>query len=181
MRFFLLLAFLLSGFAFAGGAPASPASWPQEPLGDYTSAPDEALPAFLRRVGRVLHDYTRANGNEACGPIGFDGLRYSVRLHTDGVPHGCAMRANDVLEGFKFTGETIHSHPWQKLLVMTPKARAWSKHYGDGNEGAPTLRNDGAGGFSHADYASGAGWLVAKGQLLHQADGKTTRHGPVAD
>ena len=132
-------------------------------------------------MGRVLHDYTRANGNEACGPIGFDGLRYSVRLHTDGVPHGCAMRANDVLEGFKFTGETIHSHPWQKLLVMTPKARAWSKHYGDGNEGAPTLRNDGAGGFSHADYASGAGWLVAKGQLLHQADGTTTRHGPVAD
>lgn len=168
----------MPGLALADGT-SSPAPWPQESVGDYTSEPGEALPVFLHRVGRVLHDYTRGNGNEACGPIASDGSRYSVRLHSDGVPHGCAMRASDVLEGFTFTGETIHSHPWQKLLVMSPKARAWSKQHGDGNEGAPTLRNDGAGGFSRADRASGAGWLVAKGELMHQAGGKTTRHGTV--
>lgn len=139
----------------------------------------ETLPVFLRRVGRVLHNYTKANGNEACGPIASDGSRYSVRLHTDGVPQGCALRAGDVLEGFTFTGETIHSHPWQKLLVMTPKARAWSNLYKDGNEGALTLRNDGASGFSKVDRANGDGWLVAGGQLLHFSHGKTERLGPI--
>lgn len=178
MRFLLLLALLVPGLAVAGGTP-SPAPWPQEPLGDYTSEPGETLPTFLHRVGRVLHDYTRANGNEACGPIASDGARYSVRLHTDGVPHGCAMQASDVLEGFTFTGETIHSHPWQKLLVMTPKARTWSRFYKDGHADAPTLRNDGASGFSKADRANGDGWLVAGGQLLHLAHGKTERLGPI--
>ena len=151
-------------------------------LGDYASQEGETLEEFMRRVGRVLHNFTRESGNEACGPIASDGVRYSVRLHTDGVPHGCAMRASDVLDGYAWTGETIHSHPWQKLLRLDSHAQAWSKRYGDGNHGSPTLRNDGASGFSRADYVGGPGWLVAKGQLLYQAgQGKTTRHGPLSD
>lgn len=165
----------------AGSIPegGTKSGWQREHLGDYTSAPDEALPDFLRRIGRTLHIFTRGAGHEACGAIAHDGERYAVRLYSDGVPHGCAIHTNEVLDGFTFTGETIHSHPWQKLLTMTPQARAWSRFYRDGHTSAPTLRNDGSAGFSKADRANGDGWLVAGGQLLHLSHGRTERLGPV--
>lgn len=178
----MLLAVLVSGQAWAhDGAPQGGAQqgWQRQHLGDYTSEPGESLVDFMRRTGQVLHEFTRDSGNEACGAVASDGQRFSVSLYTDGVPHGCAIHTSEVLEGFEFAGETLHSHPWQKILTMTPAARAWSRFHGDGHNGATTLRNDGAGGFSRADYASGPGWLVAKGQLLHQAAGKTTRYGSV--
>ncbi|AIL06806.1 MULTISPECIES: hypothetical protein [Stenotrophomonas] len=168
--------------AQAGSIPpaGTKQGWERQHLGDHVSEPGEALPDFLRRTGRVLHDYTRQSGNEACGAIASDGQRFSLRLYTDGVPHGCVIRTSEVMEGSAFTGETIHSHPWQKVLTMTPAARAWSHFYKDGNAGAPTLRNDGAVGFSKADRANGDGWLIAGGQLLHLVNGKTERLGPVA-
>lgn len=153
--------------------------WRRQALGDYQSYPGEALPDFLRRVGRELHDFTRDTGHEACAAIASDGQRYALRLYTDGVPHGCAIHTSEVPDGFTFVGETIHSHPWQKVLDMTPAARAWSRFYKDGHDGATTLRNDGSSGFSKADRANGDGWLVAGGQLLHLVDGKTYRHGQV--
>lgn len=184
MRKFLgVLAFLACGQAWAGGGSIPEGgierAWHRQHLGDYTSEPGEALPDFLRRTGQVLHAFTRDSGHEACGAIASDGQRFAVRLYTDGVPHGCAIRTSEVPDGFAFTGETFHSHPWQKVLTMTPAARAWSRFHKDGHDGASTLRNDGAGGFSRADYAGGPGWLVAKGQLLHQAGGKTTRYGTI--
>lgn len=182
---------ILAALALVAGGPASAQGgsipptgikqgWERQHLGDYSSEPGEALADFLIRSGRALHDFTRQSGNEACGAIASDGQRFSFRLYTDGVPHGCAIRTSDVLEGFVFTGETIHSHPWQRLLTMTPAARAWSQFYRDGNAGAPTLRNDGAAGFSKADRANGNGWLVAGGTLLQLINGKTERHGPVS-
>lgn len=179
MRFLsLFLAVLTALPCFAQNKPSP--GWNRQHLGDYASEPGEALPDFLSRTGRALHDFTRTSGHEACAAIASDGQRFSFRLYTDGVPHGCAIRTSEVLDGFSFIGETIHSHPWQKVLTMTPAARAWSRFHKDGHDGAPTLRNDGAGGFSRADYSGGPGWLVAKGQLLHQARGKTTRHGEVS-
>ncbi|KRA46703.1 hypothetical protein [Pseudoxanthomonas sp. Root630] len=158
---------------------ASSQGWQREHLGDYVSDPGEPLPVFLLRLGETLHVFTRNSGNEACGAIAHDGERYGLSLYTDGVPHGCAINTSEVPAGFTFVGETLHSHPWQKVLDMTSAARAWSHFYRDGNGTAPTLRNDGSSGFSRADLAGGPGWLVAKGQLLHQARGRTTRHGEV--
>ncbi len=182
-KLLVVVALVVSGSAWAQSGLIPPTGikqgWERQHLGDYSSEPGEALPDFLRRTGRVLHDFTRQSGNEACGAIASDGQRFSFRLYTDGVPHGCAIRTSEVLDGFAFTGETIHSHPWQKLLTMTPSARAWSQFYRDGNAGAPTLRNDGATGFSKADRANGDGWLIAGGQLLHLVNGKTERIGEV--
>lgn len=148
-------------------------------LEDFVSEEGEPLVDFLARVGGKLHAFTRETGHEGCGAIASNGEAFSIRLYSDDVPHGCVINPKNVMEGFAFTGETLHSHPWQKVLTLNPRARAWSRLHNDGNAGAPTLRNDGAGGFSRADLAGGPGWLVARGQLLHQANGTTTRHGPV--
>lgn len=165
---------LLAGVC--GSAAGQEPGWQRQALGDFTSEHGETLPDFLMRVGVELDAYTHSSGAEACGAIAEQAGRYSVRLYTDGVPHGCAIHPGDVMEGYSFTGETIHSHPWQKVLTMTAAARAWSRFYRDGNEGAPTLRNDGAGGFSKADRKNG-GWLVASRQLLYLNNGKTERLG----
>lgn len=181
MQRFRFLAVLALAFLASPTLAQLPANLEPVHLGDWSSEDGEALPDFLRRVGGALHAYTLESGWEACGAVGESNGRYSVRLFSDRVPHGCAVRPSTLADGYAFTGETIHSHPWQKVLTLDARARAWSRHYGDGNHGAPTLRNDGAGGFSRADLAGGPGWLVAKGQLLHQAEGKTTRHGTVSD
>ncbi|WP_372381383.1 hypothetical protein [Xanthomonas sp. NCPPB 1754] len=177
-----VVALVVGGPAWAHSGSVAPTGieqggWERRHLGDYVSGPGESLPDFLRRTGRVLHEFTRQSGNEACGAIASDGRRFSLRLYTDGVPHGCAIRTNEVLEGFAYTGETIHSHPWQKVLKMTPAATAWSRQHRDGNERASSLRNDGASGFSKADRANGDGWLVAGGSLLHIVNGKSERVG----
>ena len=150
-------------------------------LGEHSSLDGEALEEFLIRLGHVIHVFTTDTGNEACGVIGVHGTRYAVKLRTDNVPQGCVMRTQDVVEGYTFTGETIHSHPRQNLLVLSAAAMAWSQKYKDGNEGATTIRNDGASGFSRADYKNGAGWLVAKGKLMHYSAGRTKQYGKVAD
>jgi hypothetical protein len=154
----------------------------REHLFNFSSDLAEPLDQFLLKVGSHLHDYTTKTGNEACGAIGQKDGFFSVMIYTDEVPHGCAVYTNSLLEGYRWSGETIHSHPRHNLLKMTSKARAWSRFYKDGNDGTPTLRNDGADGFSQRDIASGPGWLVAKGQLLHQSGPRTvTRHGSVVN
>lgn len=64
--------------AEAGSVPpaGTKQGWERQHLGDHVSEPGEALPDFLRRTGRVLHDYTRQSGNEACGAIASDGQRF---------------------------------------------------------------------------------------------------------
>lgn len=177
-KIFAALVLLTCGPLWAQDGSTSPQNnqeWKRVRLGDYISEPGEALPHFLLRTAHVLHDFTRQSGNEACGAIGSDGSRYAFSLYTDGVPHGCSVWTSEIPKGFSYVGETIHSHPWQKVLKMTPSATAWSRHYHDGNERSSSIRNEGANGFSKADKANGDGWLVAGGALLHRVNGKNTR------
>lgn len=177
LRFLFFCALLLPSLAWAQAQEGQ--AWKRQLLGEFTSESGEELVSFLHRVAPTLHLFSRDKGQEACGAIGTDGQRFSIQVYTDGVPQGCAIHTSEVSPGFVFSGQTLHSHPWQKILVMTPAARAWSQHYKDGNAGAPTLRNDGSSGFSKADRANGDGWLVAGGQLLQLKQGKTLRHGPL--
>lgn len=161
-----------------GRAEQPKQGWERKFIAEFYSAPSESLPDFLIRVGAQLHHFTRSSNVEACGAIGESAGRYAVKLFTDGVPQGCAILASEIPDGYAYSGETIHSHPWKKILTMTPEARAWSSFYKDGNGGAPTLRNDGAVGFSKSDRRVG-GWLVAGGRLLHLENGKSVSYGSV--
>jgi len=166
---------ILAALIAAGTAQAT--DWGRTRVGDYESTPVETQIDFLKRVGRDMHQFTRSTGFEVCGAIANKDGIYSVHLTTDGVPHGCVIDASLVKDGHTFTGETIHSHSHQAVLQMDGRARKWSAKYGNGQAGG-TLRNDGRGGFSRADYAGGPGWLVAGGQLLHQNGPRNvTRHG----
>ncbi|WP_238150338.1 hypothetical protein [Xanthomonas arboricola] len=111
MRFLFVV---LAALAALPCSAQQSAVWERQHLGDYTSEPGEALPDFLKRAGVALHDFTRQSGNEACGAIARNGRRFAFRLYTDCVPHGCSIRTSDVPDGFAYTGETLHSHPWQK-------------------------------------------------------------------
>lgn len=162
-----------------GDETADSPRWKREQLGEYTSNPNETLEQFMKRVSPALHIFTLRTGNEACAAIGMKDGTYAIRLYTDGVPHGCTLQTTDLLDGYTFTGETIHSHPWQKILVMTPAASAWSEFYKDGNARTTSLRNDGSSGFSKADRVNGDGWLVAGGNLLHLSNGKTQKIGSI--
>lgn len=166
---------ILAALIAAGTAQAG--DWDRVRIGDYESQPSEKLVDFLQRVGKEMHHYTRATGHEVCGAIAEKDGQFAVQLTTDGVPHGCVIDSRIIPDGFTFSGETIHSHPWQPQLKMDARARAWSAKYSQPHSGS-TMRNDGRGGFSRADYASGPGWLVAGGQLLHQNGPRSvTRHG----
>jgi len=162
--------------AAVDSAAAEKVKWKRDFIAEYTSDHGESLPEFLKRVGIALHEFTRSTGWEGCGAIGKRGDYYSVRLYSDHVPHGCAVYPSELADGFEFSGETIHSHPWQQVLVMTPAARAWSEFYKDGNASALTIRNDGANGFSKLDRKNG-GWLIARRQLMRLEGGKTVNYG----
>ncbi|CAH0064126.1 hypothetical protein [Stenotrophomonas geniculata] len=154
--------------------------WERQHLGDHVSEPGEALPDFLRRTGAALRDFTRRTGHEACGALARDGQRFSYRLYTDGVPHGCAVFPSQVLPGFTYTGETFHSHPTAAVIELDRAGRAWSRHYGVGVQHlrqALPIRNRWH-TFSPEDFAGGPGWLVAGNRLLHQrGENEVTRHG----
>lgn len=155
--------------------------WPRERVSDHVSEVGEPLAAFLRReVAPALATFTKERKVEACGVIGFDGQRFSVRLGTDGVQQGCAMPKSDLVEGAEWTGETIHSHPPGLMLRLTLRDRAWARHFKVGNHVVTELPNDGRDGFSQTDFHGGAGWLVAGGKLWHQRGKGTVRqHGHI--
>ncbi|KKY03853.1 hypothetical protein ABQW55_005515 [Xanthomonas citri pv. malvacearum] len=152
------------------------AAWPREHLGDCTSLPGEALPDFLKRAGVALHNYTSRTGNEACAMVATNGDAFSIRLGTDGVQRGCAVHHDDVLPGFRATGETIHSHP-PRTTRLTARDLAWIKAYGMAMSGWSLNRKR---GFSPDDVAGGPGWLVENKKLSHQANGQTTEWGAIA-
>lgn len=140
-------------------------AWDRHHLGDFVSEDGEELSSFLQRTASVIADFTKRTGYEACGAIASNDQKFSLKLFTDSVPHGCAIRTSEVMEGFSFIGETIHSHPHQSILNIDRKARAWSEAYGQRIQ-ADSIRNDGRGGFSKLDLSNAIpGWLVAGGKL----------------
>lgn len=140
-------------------------------LGDFVSESGESLESFMIKVAPNLEEYTKKTGYEACGAIASDGERFSIQLFSDNVPQGCAIRTSAVMDGFTFINETLHSHPWQQLLRIDSKAKAWGEAHGMRLQ-ADTLRNDGRSGFSRQDLSTGLNsWLVAGGKL-HYANPK---------
>lgn len=157
--------------------------WPRVFISEHVSQPGQSLEDFIMRdVGPALNEFTRQSGHEGCGVIGTDGQRFSVRLTTDGVQHGCAINRGDLVEGHRYAGETIHSHPSVTRLRLTRRDRAWSAHYSMGNPWTSEILNEGKSGFSDADYEGGPGWLVVQGRVLRQnGRGNLTRFGFIKD
>ena len=157
--------------------PAEP--WPRQELGTYVSEPGEALPAFVRRVGRVVFEFTKQSGHEACGSLGKSGDRYATILGSDGVQNGCLVRRSRLPERFVHTGESIHSHPVQEgSLRLTERDLAWWKAQGLSRPDRTFTRKP---GFSRSDFQGGPGWLIEGVVVLHQDGlGRVRRHGVIA-
>lgn len=91
-----------------------------------------------------------------------------MALYTDGVQRGCSMYRQDLVPGFTFTGETIHSHPVRDTLALTDRDLAWNRAHGVPGTGRSFPVKP---GFSRGDRAAGPGWLVQGFDLRHH-DGK---------
>lgn len=165
MRFLLFLAFLVPGFALAGGTP-SPAPWPQELLGDYISEQGETRDAFVLRVSPVLERFTKATGFEACGVLATDGQRFGVRLASIGSVLACELRASEVPAGMSALNVSIHSHPAGVVQLTRAEIRRAAMA---GNRALAGGRAQKVmPGFSNPDFASGPGYLVADGKVYFQ-------------
>ena len=157
-------------------APQEGETWPRDFISEHVSEPGESLESFLKReVAPALSAFTVSEKVEGCGLIGFDGHRYSVRLGTDYVQHGCAVHHRDLIDGHTSTGETIHSHPTTRVIRLSIRDRAWSNHYRTAMQPSALLRNAGKDGFSPEDFAGGPGWLVVGEKLMHQKGERLVR------
>lgn len=166
-----------------GVCVAAPAGYVRESVTTVQSEEGQNQTDFMLKVGRELRDFTDATGNEACGAVGFNASNntYAVKVYTDGVSIGCAIKPSEILAGFEFTGDIIHSHPHTKILKMREAERAWATEHNSGSATATSVRNDGASGFSRVDYAyRGVSWLVAGNNLLRKDEqGKSKNMGKV--
>ena len=161
-------------------------------VGLMRSEPNETLPHFLARVGRVLHDFTTQTRFEACGVIGenpSDPHRFVVPLVTNGSHIACTPDPSwlgDALD----TGETIHSHPIASpdMNFVPFRVNRSDRELMRVTSGvAPMVnrkllvfngRNE---TFSRHDLKTPGGWLVADGHLLqHQTSGEVVNHGEVS-
>lgn len=147
-------------------------------VGDYSSNPGESYDAFVLRVATALAQWTNDTGTEACGPIeqAKDGT-YHVQLTTEKAQTAC-LQSIVAGPGMTYTGDNIHSHPAAKnggyTVRLTGHDLAALEALGRMklvNElrrfNIRTLPVE-PDTFSPDDYASGPGYLVVKGQLLHQ-------------
>lgn len=166
-----------------GVCVAAPAGYVRESVTTLQSQEGENQTDFMLTVGRELREFTDATGNEACGAVGFNASNktYAVKVYTDGVSIGCAIKPSDMLAGFEFTGDIIHSHPHTKILKMREAERAWAMEHNSGTTASTSVRNDGASGFSRVDYAyRGGSWLVAGNNLLRKDEnGKSKNMGRI--
>lgn len=172
---------LFMALAIQGDAGA--AAFQREHVTTLESQPNQTIEAFLHTAGKVLRDYTDRTGHEACAAIGFNQTdnTYSVEVFSDGVSIGCTIRPAEITAGSAFSGQTIHSHPHEKILVLGPAERAWAQQYNKEQSGLTSVRNDGSSGFSKVDRQyNGVSWLVAGGNLLRlDGRGKTQNMGEI--
>lgn len=169
-------------------------SLPVFAIGTLESREGETKLEFLRRVGRVLDQYTKATTLEACGVIAERTAveetaqgKWTVPLVTQQSHIACAA-VLALPSGTRYTGETIHSHPeFPERTYRANEADALflpitsGQHVRAGRRVvAPSSRTGET--FSSKDFSAGPGWLVDHGQLYYQ-NGKRTvvSHGPVFD
>ena len=150
-------------------------------LGTMESQAGESKVDFLKRVGQVLDVYTAATQTEACGVIGErpgrtegeDG-KWIVPLVTQ-ESHMACVPVVTLPGDATYTQEGIHSHPdtprgrFRATLpdvVLMKAIRAQRVHVGQWVSG--NAYGAKAETFSAQDFAGGAGYLVARGQLLYQ-------------
>ena len=103
--------FLATCILLCGSFGSMAHEWDFKDLGVYYSRPHEDLPNFMKRLGRVIQDYTDTTGHEVCGMISQKNDQFAVRLSSDGVQLGCSLDKQEVVEGFAKTGVYVHSHP----------------------------------------------------------------------
>lgn len=168
-----MLARLIFALLLTSTSPlAQSEEWERIYIGDYISEHNEALPEFIPRLGRVLYQYTKETGHEACGIIGVnDAGQFGVSLYSDGAQRGCTMRWKEVPDGFISTGETIHSHPIISTIKLTSRDIAWNRAHGDYIHSRTMVIKP---GFSKNDLRAGPGWLI-DGMDTHYHNGASLR------
>lgn len=146
-------------------------SFPLVELGAMDSNVGESKEDFLLRVGSVLHTFTGRTGHEACSAImESESLPtvYRVRLITNRSQVSC-LRVMFEEKGFKYTGETIHSHPYSEK---------YKDHFIHANLQDQRMIGFSCkrmlkimdGDFSPGDLKNGGGYLVSRGRLLHRTN-----------
>lgn len=158
--------------------------WDFHDLGVYYSQKNEALPSFMKRLGRVMQDYTDLTGHEACGMLSQNSDQFAIRLSSDGVQLGCSLDKHEIVEGFEKTGVYVHSHPsgkndgGRRILRVNERDRDWFKWRGERPPWHRILYI--TPGFSSEDIHFGNGWLVERGRVYSHTKGRRTEHGPIA-
>lgn len=158
--------------------------WEFDDLGVYYSRTHEDLPSFMKRLGRVVQDYTDATGHEVCGMLSQKSDQFAIRLSSDGVQLGCSLDKQETVEGFEHTGVYVHSHPsgkndgGQRILRVSERDRAWVKWRGERPQWHRILYI--TPGFSPDDIRFGNGWLIERGRVYSHTKGRRTEHGPIA-
>ena len=174
MRLSFLLGALLALASFAASAdmarlPSRGAKVPLVELHTMTQGAEEDRLVFLKRAGVWMHNYTVGTNEEVCANIcAAPNGHLSLRLTTNGSHLACGI-TNRCVAGSKPTGESIHSHPHDPSFRLNATDIAFLRDRAPGQNVqryATFLAN--AKQFSEWDYALGAGYLVADGQLLYQ-------------
>ena len=138
----------------------------------------ETLDAFALRMGVWFRNFTTTSGYEACGLV-FESAtekgRWALPIYTNHSQIGCAM-PETALEGYARTGDTIHSHPVEKMVEPNANDRIFLQgQSAQFNPERRHRRNVDPRTFSHTDFASGPGYLVTDGKVLYQAGPKAVR------
>jgi hypothetical protein len=160
---------LASASAFAGDVDVKEVgSLPTYDVASVYSNPGEGRTVFVKRAAETLRSFTAETGYEACGWIAVisgPGERptFSIKVVTLKAHIACGTTQNDVLEGYASMGVTIHSHPVEKRVRLTPtdmKARGTPA-------GKLRVEELDSCGFSSQDYSM-PGFLVACGKVYFQ-------------
>lgn len=134
------------------------------PVAEVASTEGESLEAFLTRIAPTLRAYSDATGFEACGVIASNGQTYSVTLGSSKSHLGCASYSNKVQEGYKATGETIHSHGTNKQFAINDA----DAFFLGGRPRVAYFAGQVLDQFSEVDYQT-PGYLATPTGIIHQA------------
>lgn len=149
-----------------------------EQLFEDQSQEGETLDAFMLRVAPKLRAYSDKTKYEACAAIASDGQRFGVIVGTNRAHVACAVLHEQVPEGMKTIGESIHSHGGEgsfsstrsDMALMGP-ALAQAKSLGK----RKVVHGQVLDQFSEVDFQAGPGYLATPDGLLHQNKGKVRK------